>query len=53
MLWEFVLWAHMIHLQFSVGPFDFTAAICLIAFTSVTGYVMGYTIAWAWNWAHK
>ncbi len=52
-LWDFVLWAHMIHLQFVIGPFDLFASLCLIAFTSVSGYVMGYTIAWAWNWAHK
>ena len=51
-LYDFIMWAHMIHLPIVVGPFDATAAITLIIVTSVVGYVFGYTGAWVWNKVH-
>jgi len=27
LLYDFILWAHMIHLAVTIGPFDFTASI--------------------------
>jgi hypothetical protein len=48
-LWDFILWAHMIHLTWTVGPFEAKAAITLILLTSAAGYGMGYLFAWVWN----
>lgn len=52
-LYDFVLWAHMIHLQLTVGPFDLTAAVTLVIITWLIGYVVGYTGAWVWNKMHR
>lgn len=52
-IYDFILWAHMIHLQIVIGPFDATAAVTLVIMTAVIGYVMGYTGAWVWNRAHR
>lgn len=49
---NFVLWAHMIHMPYQVGPFDTMAALTLIAFTSALGYVMGLVAALAWKKIH-
>ncbi len=49
MFYDFILWAHMIHLPLTVGPFDLTAAVTLVIVTSLIGYVFGYTGAWVWN----
>ncbi len=51
-LYEFILWAHMIHLSIVVGPFDLAASATLVVVTSIFGYVIGYTGAWVWNIAH-
>ena len=51
-LLDFVLWAHMIHTTWTVGPFDTVAAITLVALTSVAGYAIGCLIAWLWNQTH-
>ena len=48
-LLDFVLWAHMIHVTWTVGPFDGMAATTLVALTSAGGYAIGYLFAWAWN----
>jgi hypothetical protein len=46
---DFVLWAHMIHIAWTVGSFSAVAASTLIVLTSAFGYVTGYLAAWAWN----
>ncbi|OGG59770.1 hypothetical protein A2765_04245 [Candidatus Kaiserbacteria bacterium RIFCSPHIGHO2_01_FULL_56_24] len=50
---DFVLWAHMVHLPYVVGPFEFTAALMLIIMTTFVGYVLGAAFAWAWNRIHR
>jgi MFS superfamily sulfate permease-like transporter len=50
---DFVLWAHMIHLDYVVGPFDLTAFLTLIIFTGFVGLVSGIGFAKVWNWAHR
>jgi MFS superfamily sulfate permease-like transporter len=49
---DFVFWAHMIHLDYVVGPFDFGAFITLVVFTGLVGLVFGVGFAKVWNWAH-
>lgn len=53
MVYDFILWAHMIHLQLVVGPFDATAALTLVVVTAVMGYVGGYTGTLVWNRFHR
>jgi hypothetical protein len=48
-LYDFILWAHMIHLQITIGPFDLIAAITLIVITSIVGYLFGCIGALVWN----
>ena len=50
--YDFILWAHMIHLQITIGPFEPLASITLILCTAAIGYVMGFFGAWAWNRVH-
>ena len=50
---DFILWAHMVHVQYVVGPFDLTACITLLVFTFVVGYVVGFAFAKIWNKVHK
>lgn len=50
---DFVLWAHMIHLPYVVGPFELLAAVTLIILTSLVGYALGAAFAWAWNRIHR
>ena len=52
-IYDFVLWAHMIHLPIIIGPFDATAAATLVVMTAIIGYVMGYIGAWVWNRVHR
>ncbi len=52
-LYDFILWAHMIHLNVVIGPFDATAFITLIIVTSIVGYIVGYVGAMVWNKVHK
>ncbi|MFA6608308.1 MAG: hypothetical protein WCT07_00105 [Candidatus Paceibacterota bacterium] len=49
---DFVLWMHMIHLPYVVGPFELTAALTLIVMTTILGYCIGYTISLVWNKIH-
>lgn len=51
--YDFILWAHMIHLALVVGPFEITASLTLIAVTFVMGYIFGYVFAYIWNRLHK
>ena len=50
---DFVLWAHMIHMTYIVGPFDAAAAGTLLVFTFVVGCTIGYVFAMVWNKLHK
>ncbi len=52
-IYDFVLWAHMIHLAIVIGPFDLTASVTLVVLTAVMGYVLGYVGAWDWNRVHS
>ena len=52
-IYDFILWAHMIHMPITIGPFDATAALTLIVMTAIGGYVVGYTSAWVWNRFHR
>ena len=52
-LYDFILWAHMIHLQLIIGPFDFLAATVLVAVTFLFGCAIGYVFAAIWNWLHR
>ncbi|OGG56933.1 hypothetical protein A3D71_02495 [Candidatus Kaiserbacteria bacterium RIFCSPHIGHO2_02_FULL_55_20] len=52
-LYDFILWAHMIHLPIIIGPFEVTAAITLVIVTFLMGYAFGYAFAYLWNWLHR
>lgn len=52
-IYDFILWAHMIHIPITIGPFDITAAATLVVITAVMGYVMGYVGAWVWNRVYR
>lgn len=52
-VYDFILWAHMIHLPLVIGPFDLTAAATLVIMTAAMGYVMGVVGAYIWNYFHK
>jgi hypothetical protein len=49
---DFILWAHMVHLPYVVGPFEIVAAATLIVVTSIAGYAMGWIFAFLWNRLH-
>ena len=49
LLYDFILWAHMIHLAVKIGPFDITASITLIVVTAILGYAIGYIASLVWN----
>ena len=51
-MYDFILWAHMIHLPIVIGPFDGTAAATLVVITAIMGYVVGYIGALVWNRVH-
>ena len=52
-LYNFILWAHMVHLTVTVGPFDLAASITLIVVTAIFGYVVGYISSLVWNRMHR
>lgn len=52
-LYDFILWAHMIHLPITVGPFEGTAALTLVVVTAIVGYIFGYIGALVWNRFHR
>lgn len=52
-VYDFILWAHMIHLTIVIGPFDLAASMTLVVLTAATGYVLGYIGAWVWNRVHS
>ncbi len=53
MIYDYILWAHMIHLPIVIGPFDATAAGVLVVMTAVMGYAGGYIGAMVWNKFHR
>ncbi len=52
-IYDFILWAHMIRLQLTIGPFDLAAAGTLVVMTFLVGCVIGYVFAVIWNWFHR
>jgi len=52
-LLDFALWAHMIHIQFVIGPFELYAALLLIIVTFLIGCALGCVFAYLWNWLHR
>ncbi len=52
-MYDFILWAHMIHLAIVIGPFDIVAAVVLAVMTFVIGYVLGWAFAYLWNRLHQ
>ena len=48
-----LLWMHMIHLPLVVGPFELIAAVVLVLLTSLTGYAIGWLLAYIWNSLHR
>jgi hypothetical protein len=52
-LYDFILWAHMIHLAVKIGPFDLTASMTLIFVTAILGYAVGYIASLVWNRMHR
>jgi len=50
---DFVLWMHMIHLQYIVGPFEPAAAVILVLLTTLTGFAIGWLLAFVWNTLHR
>lgn len=52
-IYDFILWAHMVHLPIVIGPFNATAAGVLIVMTALIGYVGGCIGAWVWNRVHR
>ncbi len=52
-LYDFILWAHMIHVQITIGPFDMAAFLTLIVMTTIVGYIIGYSAALVWNRVHN
>jgi hypothetical protein len=52
-IYDAILWAHMIHLQLTIGPFDLRAATVLVVVMFLVGCAIGYVFAVIWNWFHR
>ena len=52
-LLNFSLWAHMVHVDIVLGPFDAAAAVTVIVIATVLGYCLGYVVATVWNKVHS
>jgi hypothetical protein len=50
---DFILWMHMVHLQYVVGPFELKAAAVLVPLTALFGYALGWIFAAVWNVLHR
>jgi len=50
---NFVLGLHSLESPVTVGAFNLTTALTLIAVTFIVGYVFGIVFARVWNWAGK
>jgi hypothetical protein len=49
---DFIFWAHMIHAEHTIGPFDLTASAVLVVATFAVGCVLGWVFAYLWNTLH-
>ncbi len=49
---DFVLWMHMVHLPYIVGPFELGAAVVLVLLTTLAGFAIGWFLAFVWNALH-
>lgn len=49
---NFSMWAHMVRMDITFGPFDMTTAIILIVVASLVGYAVGYAVGTIWNKVH-
>ena len=52
-LYDFILWAHMIHLAIIIGPFNLAASLTLIVITTIFGYIIGWIATLIWNRVHQ
>lgn len=52
-IYDFILWAHMVHLPLTVGPFEINAAVTLVILTTILGYILGYISALVWGLLHR
>lgn len=52
-LMDWVLHLHMMTMSYSIMPFKFSAALGLVVFTFVCGYVFGWVFAALWNTYRK
>jgi len=50
---NFSMWAHMVSVPVVVQTFDISAAITVIFFATIIGYVLGFVFAKIWNWLHR
>ncbi len=50
---DWIFGLHLIANPFKVLPFNMTAALTLIVFAFVVGYVLGWAFATIWNRLHK
>jgi len=51
-LMDFVLWAHMIHVQVTVGVLEPLPVITLVVLTALSGYALGFLFAVIWDTAY-
>lgn len=50
---DWIFGLHFINPPYTVGAFNLGTALVLIIATSVIGYIFGWVLAVAWNWAHR
>jgi hypothetical protein len=50
---DFIFNLHMIEPVIFVSDFSIWLTICLVVFTTLIGYIVGYTYACVWNYLHK
>jgi len=50
---NFSMWAHMVSVPVVVQTFDISAAITVIFFATIIGYILGFVFAKIWNWLHR
>ena len=50
---EFSMWAHMVQMPVTIGPFDLVAAVTVICIASCIGFAVGVVFSKVWNKVHK
>jgi hypothetical protein len=50
---DFSMWAHMVYAPIQVQPFDFSAAIAVVVFAGLVGFILGYFFSKIWNWLYR